>query len=82
MRRVALQMLTARSAEALHLGDDLQCGDEGAQVHGHGACKARISSAALEIDRAGVDLVVGGDEVVRPFEVLLEQDGGGAGLPR
>ena len=62
----------------LDLGDDPQRGDDLAQVAGHRRLQGEHPVAALlELERPGVDLVVGEDHVLGTLEVLAEQDLGG-----
>ena len=63
---------------ALDLGDHLQQGDDLAQVAGHRRLQGEDPVAALlEVERAGVDLVVALDHVVGALEVAVEQHRGG-----
>ena len=56
---------------ALDLGDDPQRGDDLAEVAGHRRLQGEhLVAALLELERPGVDLVVGEDHVLGAFEVL------------
>ena len=75
IRRAALQMLTARSAERSISATILTAGDQRAQVDRHRRLQRHHPVALLlEVDGPGIDLVVRGDQVVGALEVAVEED--------
>ena len=79
MRRAALQMLHSRSALRSTSATIFMQRDHLAELARHRRLQREdLVAVLLEVERAGVDLVVAADDVVGPLEVAVEQDGGGA----
>ena len=81
MRRAALHMLAVRSAERSTSAMIRSAATTWRRSAATGDCRASTRVAVLlELERRGVELVVGEDQVLGTLEILAEQDLGARGM--